>query len=548
VGVVNVPRDGAKQVGGQLSTSRSGVTVRKTAWVHDETPAVVKFEVESYRDDPVRVRVVEDVSSELADDVLGSHPKYGKEKWTRTDRGTFVFSDEVSPEETCTTLYAVATDDQEAVEEYLTQPLVELESAEKRRANTHIDTMTNDDESDDGRTEREQTADETQSGEGDFDDLIPEVDDGDAAGSPGETNGDVEMPADGIEDLTLDFDGTGSDAPGVDSAAEATDGVREAAEAANGASDDAEFVTPNGHTLHDPESDEADDGTNVEVTTPENADESSETATADDEGRDDAETDLVSTLVEELSARDLTEEETEVLRESLGVTVPNSIDARLRHVQNRVDDLAAYTDSLEEFIDENGTAEQLFANLQDDVDSLQSTVHSLESSLAASEMSLSSLEDRLDELERETVSETTFEEQLAELEALTVTESTFEDRLDELEQQIVTESTFEDRLEEVHERMVAETAFEERFDELDERTVSEERFDERVEAMTEEFATEDAVESRLDTVQEDVETLRSDVETGKQWRSNLNQAIQLPGGASLSDAEDDGESPEVDAE
>ena len=54
----------------------------------------------------------------------------------------------------------------------------------------------------------------------------------------------------------------------------------------------------------------------------------------------------------------------------------NSVAVRLDHVQSQMDTFAAYIDSLEEFLDEEGTAQQLLENLRADMDELRDELRS----------------------------------------------------------------------------------------------------------------------------------------------------------------------------
>src|SRR5699024_5650499 len=66
-----------------------------------------------------------------------------------------------------------------------------------------------------------------------------------------------------------------------------------------------------------------------------------------------AEGDVGAALAAELRAGDLAEADRELLAEELDTDDAGS-EVRLTHLQSRISDLEAYTDALEEFIDENG--------------------------------------------------------------------------------------------------------------------------------------------------------------------------------------------------
>jgi chromosome segregation ATPase len=78
-------------------------------------------------------------------------------------------------------------------------------------------------------------------------------------------------------------------------------------------------------------------------------------------------------------------------------------EARLRKLENEVGDLAAYAGALEEFLDEDGTAQQLLedvkddlAALEDDVDDVKPVVRSHARTLRANRVTLADLEDELE--------------------------------------------------------------------------------------------------------------------------------------------------------
>ncbi|WP_227131823.1 hypothetical protein [Halorubellus salinus] len=84
-------------------------------------------------------------------------------------------------------------------------------------------------------------------------------------------------------------------------------------------------------------------------------------------------------LLDELESGGVTERERVELRRRLGIDPRTSTEARIDHLQTRVEKLTAYTDALEAFLDENGTARDVLEDLQADVGSLH------ERSVAAAE-------------------------------------------------------------------------------------------------------------------------------------------------------------------
>ncbi|MFD1644414.1 hypothetical protein [Haloarchaeobius litoreus] len=79
---------------------------------------------------------------------------------------------------------------------------------------------------------------------------------------------------------------------------------------------------------------------------------------------------LLDELVAELQTG-VSERQRTTLRRALGVGPKPSVAVRLRYLSGRVSDLAAYADAIEEFIDEEGTAQQVLDDLDDRLDSLE---------------------------------------------------------------------------------------------------------------------------------------------------------------------------------
>lgn len=103
---------------------------------------------------------------------------------------------------------------------------------------------------------------------------------------------------------------------------------------------------------------------------------------------------VIERLLDELETGGVTERERIELRRRLGVDASTSTEVRLDHLHSRVDKFAAYTDALESFIDDEGTAETILEELRDEVASLDDRTTELESSL---EERTTDLEARLEE-------------------------------------------------------------------------------------------------------------------------------------------------------
>jgi len=82
-------------------------------------------------------------------------------------------------------------------------------------------------------------------------------------------------------------------------------------------------------------------------------------------------------LAAELRDGTIPEEDLAVLRDHLDVGPSESDRLRVEDLQSRYHDLLAYTDALEAFIDENGDADGVLADLQDDVASVEDELERL---------------------------------------------------------------------------------------------------------------------------------------------------------------------------
>ncbi|MDG5777250.1 hypothetical protein QA599_12400 [Haloarculaceae archaeon H-GB1-1] len=128
--------------------------------------------------------------------------------------------------------------------------------------------------------------------------------------------------------------------------------------------------------------------------------ESDDESTPDDRGEDG----VVEALVDELEERDLSEREREVLATNLGLEPPNSVAARLSHLQEQVSAIIAYRDALEAFIDDKDAAAAILDDLQTQVNEVATDVADLEEQFDDLQQTVEALDDRhraeFDDLER----------------------------------------------------------------------------------------------------------------------------------------------------
>ncbi|WP_049928853.1 hypothetical protein [Halopiger goleimassiliensis] len=139
---------------------------------------------------------------------------------------------------------------------------------------------------------------------------------------------------------------------------------------------------------------------------------------------------LVEALAAELEAGSADPDAIQTLADHLESGSGKSLDVRLSHVQARMDELAAYTDALEEFVDENGTGRELLEELRADLDAVREELDTAGEERAA-------MRDRLDELETTAASTTELERAVEDLERdVAATTDDVQGDVDDLEERL----------------------------------------------------------------------------------------------------------------
>lgn len=114
---------------------------------------------------------------------------------------------------------------------------------------------------------------------------------------------------------------------------------------------------------------------------------------------------LVGALATELRNGNVDEDDVKLLRKAFDIVDDGasggsgSVDARIQRLQTEVADVLAYTDALEEFLDENGTAEQTIDEFRSEVESLQSDLEEVGELARSHEDALSEIQSTVDGVE-----------------------------------------------------------------------------------------------------------------------------------------------------
>jgi len=295
-----------------LTVSRDGVSVEKSFEPDSFPVPAIAFEISSSRDGAATVRLVDVLPEEVDGTDVGFHPDYGDEFWSVED-GEIVFEREFDGGESFTTVYAVREGDLDTIERFLVEP--ELE-----------------------------TVDPAEEVVGDSSQVVRDVLSGSADSVPGLGDDDGEdEDEEEIEPLNLQDPTGGSPAGGVAIGDPAADGdsEEEAVEAVDAGVSGPDIAAP------------------------------------------DTEDGVAESLAAEIRAGEADEESLAVLRDALGTETgdggsggsggggtSSAVEARIQRLQTDVSDLRAYTDALEEFLDEEGRGREVLEEVRAEVDRL----------------------------------------------------------------------------------------------------------------------------------------------------------------------------------
>jgi len=203
---------------------------------------------------------------------------------------------------------------------------------------------------------------------------------------------------------------------------------------------------------------------------------------------------LVGALAAELRNGNVNEDDVKLLRKAFDIVDDGSggsVDARIQRLQTEVSDLLAYTDALEEFLDENGTAEQTIEGFRNEVESLQSELQEVGELARGHEEALSNIDSTVDSVES--------------------TVQSLESDIDEVEETV---NGVEGTVDEVEEAVDGV-----------EGTVD--GVEETVEGVESDLDSLESQVGDIDTegIRDDIEDIESEIEDLKEWREQLSTVI-----------------------
>lgn len=314
-----------------MTISAGDFTIRKAISPYQDDVVKVGFTIDSVADEPVHLRLADQLPEEVEMDSVGFHPEYDPDGWTVGDGQTVIYETVVGPGDSRETVYGARVASAAELEPFAIEPSLAIDTDMEGHAPSNG--------SDDGLV---------------FADDSPDAEPSASEGDSTVAEGDESAETDGAP---TSFD---PDAEAADDLATNGDGSRSIGSSGTVGTDDAPAS----------ESDE-DAGIAGSPEPPES---------------------VIDEFLGELRRRELTADERDLLHEELALEPAASEAVRLDHVQATVDDLVAYRDALEGFIDEQGPAETI-------LDELRSSIADHTEAISRLEASVDDLRGRLGTLE-----------------------------------------------------------------------------------------------------------------------------------------------------
>jgi predicted nucleic acid-binding Zn-ribbon protein len=432
-----------------ITVSAGDISVEKVFVDDEFPVPAIKFVIRSESDETVDIRLTDSVPESFPMDCVGFHPDYDNDHWTAYQDHRVEFVRTLEPHQELTTVYGIRLAEADVdADAFLDVPFLDLQSTDESGGseaegvedivgadNNEVvrdvlsgesDTVPGmDDPADayDEEFEEEPLADDDGSEPLAADPLAadesePSFDEaGEVDGFEDEFDDDIDSDLGDVDDTDGETDAEEPlvlDDPVADDDAEA--GSDEQFEPDESADEETDAEEP--LVLDDPseaETDEVedvpeprtvgDDTLSAVVERPEGAalhrrvDAAADEAEESEDGQADATHEgtataaagglaaggIAAALASEIREGNVDDDDLAVLKRELDVGVPNSVDVRIHRLQSQMDDLEAYSDALAEFIDEEGTGEQLIGEFRSEVSALSETVDALEAAVDGAE-------------------------------------------------------------------------------------------------------------------------------------------------------------------
>ncbi len=112
---------------------------------------------------------------------------------------------------------------------------------------------------------------------------------------------------------------------------------------------------------------------------------------------------VVAAMAAEIRQQNVSADDVKLLRRAFEIAGENggTTSAKVEQMQDDVADLRAYTNALEEFLDENGTAQQILGEVEQQIEGFETQLSSLQSSLDSNSEQLESVTSTVNEFDEE---------------------------------------------------------------------------------------------------------------------------------------------------
>ena len=370
-----------------VSVSDDDVRVEKS-FARDEFPVpVIKFRLVSESDDPVHVRLVDQIPEDFPMEGVGFHPDYESDNWTAYRDHRVEYERSLDPGESTVTVYGIRLDDSSDVAGFLDEPILERPpvpgEAPEDRPGSDVDDILG--------TDRSQLVRDALQGNG-------RLANQGAPAAPGDDAPGVE-PLSEREDSDRDGDAEPADADPEPADATADDGSdspepRAVPTDLTSVLREADSVAP----VDVDDDTEPDAVTDADVPDAAEVDVDADAAPAAGAAAD-ATDGLAATLAAEIRSGEVSEADLETLRGEFDSGLPRSDDVRIRRLQSQLADLSAYADAIEEFIDDEGTGAELVKRLDAELENVTAELEDLHDGLDAAADDREALRDGIDGVE-----------------------------------------------------------------------------------------------------------------------------------------------------
>lgn len=448
---------------GSVERTIDGVTVRKSFETDAFPVPAVEFVISSTREHSVEITIVDDVPQEIDMEQVGFHPQYHSDQWTPYPEGRVEFEDELPPGGSVTTIYGVRLDGTDP-ETFLQHPRISVGGYDLDEPIIREVADTN------------ESADEATTDAGDMD-----------------TDPPIAITADDPTEVVREVVGSEPDTiASVDPAPHPEEGKLREPTVSEQTADGKTELTEVVRRVED-ETPPADDARGTAKAT----DGSGAMVDQGPAHRVDG-AQLISRLADAVQEDRVPEEDLAVLESAIGTSA--SEESRIAHLQTRVSDLEAYTDALEEFIDQNGTAQQIFEDVEGDVVALDDRLDRVEARIEEGAEERSGLDEDVTDAAKRL--------------------GAVEDEIDELHGQIGSLTQDIARIDRAHEELEASIgeleALEEEIDRMQ---------DEMEDEVTNLSAAVESVREKAESARADLETTQGDVEDLREWRDQLSSVL-----------------------